>query len=336
MARSKTTNRLMSLLTAAGLFLTVAFTFKGWTGSWVPGLPEVSASIAPDQTDLTAPSRCERPIEQVRVGDRVLTTATTSVKSQPTAVNPRTWRKLRLRATLYWDDGTRDEMRVETLQPCNWIAKYQASVGTQVPLPLDLVEMGLPADLQATVQAIEPCPEIRDGPGQVVLTTVSHLNAELFDLTVRDATGSQQTIGVTAHHKIYAATTESWVAARDLTIGDTLVGLNCPVVVQQLQRRTGTERVYNLTVEHEHVYRVGHDAILVHNNCGKGASRGTTRFITNPDGKTVDLGPTLDRISRGERFPHRNDGSIFRNREGRLPSKPDGYYREYVHPTPGT
>ncbi|MDZ4684718.1 MAG: ribonuclease domain-containing protein [Planctomycetaceae bacterium] len=48
----------------------------------------------------------------------------------------------------------------------------------------------------------------------------------------------------------------------------------------------------------------------------------------------VDLAPTLDRIERGERHPHRNDGGTFRNLEGRLPKKPSGYYREYVHPTP--
>jgi len=62
--------------------------------------------------------------------------------------------------------------------------------------------------------------------------------------------------------------------------------------------------------------------------------RPVTRFVTNAEGKTVDLGPTLDRIARGERFPHRNDGTIFRNREGLLPAKREGYYREYVHPTP--
>lgn len=50
---------------------------------------------------------------------------------------------------------------------------------------------------------------------------------------------------------------------------------------------------------------------------------------------TVDLQPTLDRIQRGERHPHRNDGAIFQNRERRLPAHPAGYYREYVHPTPG-
>jgi guanyl-specific ribonuclease Sa len=48
----------------------------------------------------------------------------------------------------------------------------------------------------------------------------------------------------------------------------------------------------------------------------------------------IDLHPTMERITRGEKFPHRNDGSTFRNLEGRLPKKPAGYYTEYVHPTP--
>jgi filamentous hemagglutinin len=50
----------------------------------------------------------------------------------------------------------------------------------------------------------------------------------------------------------------------------------------------------------------------------------------------VDLGPTLERIARGERDPHRNDGSVHRNREGKLPRQADReYYREYVLRTPG-
>lgn len=49
----------------------------------------------------------------------------------------------------------------------------------------------------------------------------------------------------------------------------------------------------------------------------------------------IDLGPTLKRIKAGEKFPHRNDGAVFGNRERRLPQKPSGYYREYVVPTPG-
>ncbi|MBL8825348.1 MAG: hypothetical protein JNM18_00085 [Planctomycetaceae bacterium] len=49
----------------------------------------------------------------------------------------------------------------------------------------------------------------------------------------------------------------------------------------------------------------------------------------------IDLTKTLQRIDSGERisrFP--NDGSVFQNREGRLPRQPPGYYHEWVHPTP--
>jgi guanyl-specific ribonuclease Sa len=68
-------------------------------------------------------------------------------------------------------------------------------------------------------------------------------------------------------------------------------------------------------------------------------ARITNQKIRNQDGKvvfqgTIDLQDTLDRISRGERGSHSNDGSVFQNREKRLPIKPAGYYREWVHPTP--
>lgn len=44
----------------------------------------------------------------------------------------------------------------------------------------------------------------------------------------------------------------------------------------------------------------------------------------------------LDRIARGDAHPYRQDGSVFQNREGRLPPQPRGYYREYTVPTPGS
>lgn len=45
---------------------------------------------------------------------------------------------------------------------------------------------------------------------------------------------------------------------------------------------------------------------------------------------------TLSLVDRGGPFPYpEKDGSIFYNRERLLPSKPNGYYREYTIPTPG-
>ena len=49
----------------------------------------------------------------------------------------------------------------------------------------------------------------------------------------------------------------------------------------------------------------------------------------------VDLAPELARIAAGERDSHRNDGGVFQNREGLLPDRSRGHYREYVVRTPG-
>jgi ribonuclease T1 len=44
---------------------------------------------------------------------------------------------------------------------------------------------------------------------------------------------------------------------------------------------------------------------------------------------------TLARIEAGGPHPYRRDGAVFHNREGRLPARASGYYREYTVPTPG-
>lgn len=44
---------------------------------------------------------------------------------------------------------------------------------------------------------------------------------------------------------------------------------------------------------------------------------------------------TLALIASNGPFPHERDGIVFNNREGRLPRKPRGYYREYTVETPG-
>ena len=49
-----------------------------------------------------------------------------------------------------------------------------------------------------------------------------------------------------------------------------------------------------------------------------------------PEAKT-----TIQLIRQGGPFPYKKDGTIFGNREGRLPSEARGYYREYTVPTPG-
>jgi filamentous hemagglutinin len=45
----------------------------------------------------------------------------------------------------------------------------------------------------------------------------------------------------------------------------------------------------------------------------------------------IDVNPTLERIRAGTALKHKNDGSFFQNREGRVPRQKDReYYREFV------
>ncbi|MER8061116.1 MULTISPECIES: ribonuclease [unclassified Streptomyces] len=44
---------------------------------------------------------------------------------------------------------------------------------------------------------------------------------------------------------------------------------------------------------------------------------------------------TLDLIAQGGPYPYSQDGTVFSNREGVLPSQSSGYYHEYTVVTPG-
>lgn len=50
----------------------------------------------------------------------------------------------------------------------------------------------------------------------------------------------------------------------------------------------------------------------------------------------AEVEKTLALIERGGPFPFRQDGTVFGNRERRLPLQPRGYYREYTVETPGS
>lgn len=53
-------------------------------------------------------------------------------------------------------------------------------------------------------------------------------------------------------------------------------------------------------------------------------------------GLPPEVSETLALIDRGGPFAYDKDGTVFQNREGHLPKKPRGYYREYTVPTPGS
>ena len=189
------------------------------------------------------------------------------------AIDPATWKKIHLRSQARWDDGTLDEIHDETLQSPAWLAEHGIRAGSPVPMPLEFIGVDLPADLRADVLSIEPCPPIADGPGRVVQTVVSHLNADVYELTVEAADGRQEIIRPTGGHKMYQADQGRWISASELGVGDHLSGVDGPLKIVGIRKYPGVHRVYNLTVQGEHVYHVSSLGALTHNTLlclGKG------------------------------------------------------------------
>ncbi len=68
---------------------------------------------------------------------------------------------------------------------------------------------------------------------------------------------------------------------------------------------------------------------------GEGGTSAMARDDALPAFLPLEAHETLRLIARGGPFPHSQDGSVFGNRERRLPDKPRGYYHEYTVDTPG-
>ncbi len=64
-------------------------------------------------------------------------------------------------------------------------------------------------------------------------------------------------------------------------------------------------------------------------------ANGGRRLPFNDPDRVSGINSVLGDIDAGRSFPHRQDGSVFGNREGLLPQQAPGYYREYTVPTPG-
>lgn len=58
--------------------------------------------------------------------------------------------------------------------------------------------------------------------------------------------------------------------------------------------------------------------------------------VQYPDFLPREANDVLARIAQGGPYAHRQDGSVFQNREKRLPAQPRGYYHEYTVETPGS
>ena len=199
------------------------------------------------------------PIEQIGVGQRVVTPGTDPLRPNPTAVNPVTWRLARLEIPHF--HGTDDVLTVALLRPSSVIAGWRPGQSVTLSIP----EIG--AVGEANVLDVEPCPALVSGPGRVVTGTFTHNNATIRRLKLR---GVAAPLEVTGLHPLYSESRNAFVRAQSLMVGETLRTRWGTVRVESLIQEPHPRRVYNLEVEGEHAYYVTADSVLCHNGCVKG------------------------------------------------------------------
>ncbi|MGH7137580.1 MAG: hypothetical protein ACREHD_17680, partial [Pirellulales bacterium] len=109
---------------AATLWLLACLVLAGWLGLRSPTVGVPSTGATTGRIAAKADNHATVAIENIRVGQRVLgenPDLAGSPHNTRTAVDPATWRLLKLHADWRWEDGTLDTIEVETLQPPSWI-----------------------------------------------------------------------------------------------------------------------------------------------------------------------------------------------------------------------
>jgi hypothetical protein len=167
------------------------------------------------------------------------------------------------------------------LESCN------AQVGSSIHLVVS--EQGL--DGLAEVLGIEPCPSISSGVGRVVTGTFTHVRGGILRIKLA---GLAEPLGVTSNHSIYSADRLDFVPAGELRVGETLRNLDGDVRIESIEQLGTEERVYNLEIHGEHVFRVASSGVLVHNSSG---AQGSVNAVDNA---TAAMGKRLQRLGYDE------------------------------------
>jgi len=242
---------------AACLALGAALLFRGLGArSADPHQSALASAAASVEAGLVT-----KPIEQIRVGERVVgenPLLSDSDRNVPDP-DPATWRVIRLRMQKQ-HGGT---LEMELLRPLSWIAARRIRTGTTVEL--DLPELGVSGPAQ--VLAVGPSPAIQRGAGPIVTGTFRHSSKQIIDLRVE---GQDAPIVCTPEHPFWSEDRQDFIAAGQLRIGERLRSVSGhPLRVAAIARRERSEVVYNIEVHRQRVFSVSSIGILVHNNSAR-------------------------------------------------------------------
>ena len=245
-----------------------------------PSLSAISGKKLSQDDRLSSSGKRLKSIERVEVGQRVATGISQEIRDlaigDPLAIpqwdridheiDSQTWRKL----TLVMHTPQGDRFDITLLRPIGWLESCNARVGSSIHLVVS--EQGL--DGLADVHAIEPCPSISSGVGRVVTGTFTHVRGGILRIKLA---GLAEPLGVTSNHSIYSADRLDFVPAGELRVGETLRNLDGDVRIESIEQLGSEERVYNLEIHGEHVFRVASSGVLVHNSSGAEGSFSITQ-----------------------------------------------------------
>ena len=158
----------------------------------------------------------------------------------------------------YIKPETHEVLTMAFLRPAEEGEKLSAGDTT----PIILEETGVEGS--ARVIAVEPCPPIEEGEGELITGTFSQ---EHFDVRLLKLEGLDEPIEVTGSHPVYSEDQHTFVPVKDLAHVERLRTRTGAAIVESLHRKPGKWRVYNLEIGTVHRYYVSELDVLVHNSC---------------------------------------------------------------------
>lgn len=267
-----------------------------------------------------------KPIEFIEPGQRVITTDVNSEDESYLETAELVFVKL----SMVDPHGLRTGIQVTMLQEKEWVYSRQLHLGSKFNFQVEELQVSGPA----IVEGLNFKPKIEDGPGRLVLAKVESISQELIDLSFE---GTTDLISVTPNHLFYHPVRELWIPANAVVKGTQLATKSGVATVKSVKSYKTTSKVFTLKVQSDKSYYVGSEVGLLSHNTGlcdpkEAPNSGGRKLPFSDQDRLTEVNKTLDRIEQNGPFPYQKDGTVFQNREGRLP---EGDYREYTVDTPG-
>ncbi|MCH7729678.1 MAG: AHH domain-containing protein, partial [Planctomycetes bacterium] len=172
------------------------------------------------------------------------------------------------------DPATSREVRFEMTKPSGnrswckfiWTLDEIEAAGAKVgaTVDFDMPELGIVGPARYTY--IGPCPEFKEGDGNLVIGVFKHEpDGPIVNVHIE---GLDTPIGSTANHPFWSEDRQEFVEAGHLQPNEQVWSeLRGVVRITSVTRAPDAKYVYNLTVHNQHVYEVSELGVVVHNSC---------------------------------------------------------------------